>query len=60
MAKLHKHFSSEEELSGFEMLQLHSVGIRRAKVSLDAEVLDLIKELTEVKEILCLKQLMQN
>jgi hypothetical protein len=52
LAKLHKHFSSEEELSGFEMLRVALSGeYEGAKVSLDAEVLDLIKELTEVKEI---------
>jgi SNF2 family DNA or RNA helicase len=52
LAKLHKHFSSEEELSGFEMLRVALSGeYEGAKVSLDTEVLDLIKELTEVKEI---------
>ncbi len=52
LEKLHKHFSSSPELSGFEKLKVALSGeYAGAKVALDNEVLALIKELTEVKEI---------
>ncbi len=52
LAKLHKHFSSTNELSAFEMLRVALSGeYEGAKVALDTEVIQLIKELTEVKEI---------
>lgn len=52
LAKLHKHFSSTKELSTFEMLRVALSGeYEGAKVALDEEVIQLIKELTEVKEI---------
>ncbi|MBW7867502.1 MAG: DEAD/DEAH box helicase [Brumimicrobium sp.] len=52
LAKLHKHFSSTNELSAFEMLRVALSGeYEGAKVALDKEVTQLMKELTEVKEI---------
>lgn len=52
LEKLHKHFSSDKKLSAFEILRVALSGeYAGAKVSLDDEVLQLIKELTEVKEI---------
>lgn len=52
LAKLHKHFSSNHELSAFEMLRVALSGeYEGAKVALDNEVIQLMKELTEVKEV---------
>lgn len=52
LTKLHKHFSSNHELSAFEMLRVALSGeYEGAKVALDKEVIQLIKELTEVKEV---------
>ena len=52
LEKLHKHFSSSDCLSGFEMLRVALSGeYFGAKVALDDGVLELIKDLTEVKEI---------
>jgi uncharacterized Zn finger protein len=52
LEKLHKHFSSDAQLSPFELLRVALSGeYEGAKVELDQEVVQLIKELTEVKEI---------
>ncbi|MEN2436348.1 SNF2-related protein [Weeksellaceae bacterium A-14] len=52
LEKLHKHFSSPGELSAFQILRTALSGeYEGAKVSLDDEVKQLMKELTEVKEI---------
>lgn len=52
LAKLHKHFSSNNDLSTFAILRTALSGeYEGAKVTLDEHVLRLIKELTEVKEI---------
>nr|WP_314497081.1 DEAD/DEAH box helicase [uncultured Chryseobacterium sp.] len=52
LEKLHRHFSSENKLSAFEILRTALSGeYEGATVSLDKEILKLIKDLTEVKEI---------
>ncbi len=53
LEKLHKHFTSDkEQLSSFEMLRAALSGeYQGAQINLDNEVLELIRELTEIKEI---------
>lgn len=50
--KLHKHFSSTKELTAFEMLRASLGGeYYGAKISLSDDVKELIKQLTEQKEV---------
>ncbi len=50
--KLHKHFSSGDGLSTFQMLRTALSGeYEGAKVNIDKEALKIIKELTEVSEV---------
>lgn len=52
LEKLHKHFSSSKELSSFELLRSALSGeYAGQKVALDADVLQMIKELTEVQDV---------
>ncbi len=52
LAKLHKHFSSNQQLTSHEMLRVALSGeYEGAKITLDKEVLQIIKELTEVKNV---------
>ena len=52
LEKLHDHFSSNKELSAFEILKVALSGeYEGAKINIDDEVKQVIKELTEVKEI---------
>ncbi len=52
LEKLHKHFSSDNQLSTFALLRTALSGeYEGAKITLDNEALNLIKELTEVKDM---------
>jgi uncharacterized Zn finger protein len=52
LAKLHKHFSSNQKLSPFELLRTALSGeYMGAKISLTDEVKTMIKELSEYKEL---------
>jgi uncharacterized Zn finger protein len=52
LEKLHRHFTSDSALSSFELLRTALSGeYQGAAVTLDEEVMGLIRELTEVKEI---------
>ncbi len=52
LEKLHKHFSADKEMSAFQLLRAALSGdYFGAKVSLTDEIRDLIKELSDFKEI---------
>jgi len=52
LEKLHKHFSSNTELSKYELLRTILSGeYKGAAIAMDDEVMSLIKELTDVQEV---------
>ena len=52
LGKLYKHFAADKQVSNFELLRTALSGeYEGMKIAMDSDVLELIKELTEVKEV---------